>query len=408
MRETAANVTAARDKHRLARALVVGQVAVALVLLIGAGLFVRTLLNYEQKDFGFDQSRLLVFGIDPTRDGYHGQRLVSLYSQLLDRVQALPGVRSASLMEYAPFSGWSNNSGAGVVGLPKPATGGMFRYQVVGPDFFRTMGIPILLGRPIANSDTTDAPKVVVVDEEFVKTFLGKTNPIGQRIYFGTQEPAKAKDTYEIIGVAKSAQLYNVSSTPQAHAYFAYTQFPKSLGPMFFQVRGKGDPLALVSGLRDQVARMDPNLPLIGLETDRGTLLDALAQQRLFARLSSIFGLLALVLATIGLYGTMAYTVSRKTHEIGIRMALGARPGEVVRMFVGQGIRIAAIGIAIGLFASLYLTRLTHKLIFGVSPNDPLTFIAAALFFILVCAAACYTPARRATRVAPVRALRYE
>ena len=409
MRETAANVTAARDKHRLGRALVVGQVAVALVLLIGAGLFVRTLVNYEQKDFGFDQSHLLVFGVDPTRNGYHGDRLVSLYSQLLDRVQALPGVRSATLMEFAPFSGWSNNTDVRVFGLPAPTTGAMLRYQVVGPDFFRTMRIPILLGRPIERSDTAGAPQVAVVDETFVKKFLGHTNPIGQRIYFGNQPPASpGGQTFEIIGVAKPAELTGIDSTSRPHAYFAYAQFPKMLGPMFFQVRASGDPLALVSGLRDQVARMDPNLPLIGLETDRGTLIDALAQQRLFAHLSSIFGLLALVLATIGLYGTMAYTVSRKTHEIGIRMALGARPGEVVRMFVGQGIRLAAFGVAIGLAASLYLTRLTHKLIFGISPNDPLTFIAAAAFFVLVCAAACYVPARRATRVAPVRALHYE
>jgi predicted permease len=406
MRETAANVTAGNDRHRLGRSLVVVQVALSLVLMVGAGLFVRTLMNYENHNFGFNQSHLLSFGVDPTRAGYQGERMMNLYSQLIARVRALPGVRSAAIAEYAPFSGWSNNSSIQIVGAPQMRNS-MLRFQAVGSDFFSTMQIPILLGRGIEESDTAATPNVVVVDETFVKRYLPGVNPIGQKIYFGRQ-PTPA-ETFEIVGVAKPAELTNIHATLRAKAYLAYAQAPPAmLGALFFEVRAQGDPRALVSSLREAVGELDPDIPLMGLSTQSQLLADALTQETLFARLSSFFGTLALILAIIGLYGTMAYTVTRKTHEIGIRMALGATPTGVVGMFVGQGVRLAGIGVGIGLVAAWGVTRLTHSLMFGISATDPLTFAATALLLVFVCAAACYIPARRATRIAPVTALHYE
>jgi predicted permease len=407
MRETAANVTAGRDRHRLGRSLVVVQVALSLVLMIGAGLFVRTLMNYEEHNFGFNQSQLMSFGVDPTRAGYQGERMMNFYSQLLDRVRALPGVHSATITEYAPFSGWSNNSDVAIVGAARKPENSMLRFQVVGPNFFSTMQIPLVLGRGIEASDTAATPKVAVVDETFVKQFLPNENPIGQKFYFGRQPTAL--NTFEIIGVAKPAELTDIHATLRPKAYLDYAQAPPAvLGALFFEVRTAGDPRALISSLRETVGEMDPDMPLMEVSTQSDLLASALTQETLFARLSGFFGILALILAVIGLYGTMAYTVTRKTHEIGIRMALGATPGGVVGMFVGQGVRLAGIGVAVGLVAAWGVTRLAHSLMYGVSATDPLTFAGVALLLVGVCAAACYIPARRATRIAPVTALHYE
>jgi predicted permease len=407
MRETAANLTAGRDRHRLGKGLVVVQVALSLVLMIGAGLFVRTLMNYEDHNFGFDQSHLLTFGVDPTLAGYQGERMMNFYSQLLDRVRSAPGVQSASIIEYAPFMDWSNNTDVAILGEPRPTANSLLRYQAVGPDFLSTMRIPLVLGRDILPSDTAASPKVAVVDENFVRRFLPDQNPIGQKFFLGSS--STAENTFEIVGVAMPAELTNIHSAARPKAYLAYSQVPpKLLGALYFEVRAGGDPRALISSLRDAVAGLDPKIPLINLNTQKELLAGALSQETLFARLSSFFGILALILAIIGLYGTMAYSVTRKTHEIGIRMALGATPGGVVGMFVGQGVRLAGIGVAIGLVAAWGVTRLAHSLMFGVSATDPLTFVGVALLLVAVCATACYIPARRATRIAPVTALHYE
>ncbi|HEV2388854.1 MAG TPA: ABC transporter permease [Candidatus Acidoferrales bacterium] len=408
MKATAASVTVGRDRHRLGRTLVVAQVAASMVLLVGAGLFVRTLVNYQRHNFGFEQDHLLTFGLDPTRDGYAGNRLAGFYAQLLNRVRQLPGTQSATIMEYAPFISWSNNSTIAIFGAPRNPSNPPLRYQTVGPDFFPTLRIPLVLGRGIQASDTAGSAKVAVVDETFVKMFLPRVNPIGQRFYFGGNTPLP-ESSFEIVGVAKPAELTDIHARLRPKAYLAYTQEPPALlGQMYFELRAAGDPRSLIPEVREAVAQLDPNLPLIDLKAQTDQLDQSLTQEKLFARLSSLFGLLAVTLAVIGLYGTLAYAVTRKTHEIGIRMALGAAPDEVCRMVVGQGLRLAGPGVAIGLVAALGLTRLAHSLMFGVSATDPATFAGIALLLAAVAAAASYLPARRAMRVAPVRALRYE
>ena len=406
MKDTAANVSDARDKHRLGKSLIVAQVAASLVLMIGAGLFVRTLVNFEKRDYGFNQQNLLTFGLDPTRAGYHDARLISLYSQLLDRIQDLPGIKSATLMEYAPFLGWSNNNDTAIEGEGSKTISFNVRSQSVGPDFFSTLGIPIIAGRGINRTDTTASPRVAVVDETFAKKFFPGQNPVGHR--FSRGDKFDPKDLVEIIGVAKNAELTDPHAELRPKAYYAYSQVPKSLDMMFFEVRAQGLPSTIISELRDTVRQADPQLPMMNLETQTQETSDALSQEALFARLTSVFGLLALLLAMIGLYGTMAYSVTRKTHEIGIRMALGANPGNVLAMVIRQGITVALIGVAIGVVAALGATRLVSSMMFGVTPYDPLTFLVVAAVLVAVAFLACFIPARRAMKVDPMIALRYE
>jgi predicted permease len=407
MKDNASAVSDPRNKHRLGESLIVAQVAATVVLMIGAGLFVRTLANFESHNFGFDQRNLLTFGLDPTRAGYHDARLLNLYTQLLDRIQALPGVRAATLIEDAPFSGWSSkNSSVSVEGSAQNPSNSEMYWQRVGPDFFSTMGISTVLGRGIQRTDTAASPKVAVVDETFTKRYFPGESPIGHRFSLSSKyDPA---NSYEIVGVARPAELTDVNPGVHPKGYASYAQFPKTLGQMFFEVRAEGPPATIVSELRNAVHQTDASLPLIALKTQAEETSEALSFQRLFARLTTIFGLLALLLAMIGLYGTIAYAVTRKTHEIGIRMAVGAKPSNILGMVLRQGIALTLIGVAFGVVATLGATRLISSMIFGVSPYDPLTFVAVAVILSIVALLACYIPARRAMKVAPMVALRYE
>ena len=404
MKDSATSTTAGREKHRLGNALVVAQVAASVVLLVGAGLFVRTLVNYERQNYGFNQEHLLMFGVDGTRQGYQGEKLINLYSQIQDKLEALPGVSNATALNSSVFGGWSSNT---VISFEGRATKGEnpMRWLRVGPDFFRTLQIPVLLGRGIERSDTLASPRVAVVDENFVKKYFPNENPVGQRFSLGQQ--LDPKSTIEIVGVSKPAELTNVHANPRPKAFLAYAQFPQYLDTMYFELRTVGEPSTVVSEVRGAVSGIDPGLPLMGLKTQTEQRDKALVQERLFARLSGFFGLLALALAIIGLYGTMAYAVARKTHEIGIRMALGANPGDVLRMVIGRGITLAGTGAAIGIVVAYWAARLASSLIFGVTPDDPWTFAGAAAALVLVALMACYIPARRAMRVDPMVALRY-
>ncbi|MGH9781208.1 MAG: ABC transporter permease, partial [Candidatus Acidiferrales bacterium] len=295
MKDSATNISGARDKHSLGKSLIVAQVAASLVLMIGAGLFVRTLVNFENRNFGFNQRNLLTFGLDPTRAGYHNARLIAFYSQLLDRVQALPGVTGATLAEYAPFSGWSNNNSVAIEGAAKRNADSLVRSQAIGPDFFNTMGIPVILGRGITRTDTTASPLVAVVDETFATKFFPGENPVGHR--FSRSSTFDPKNSVEIVGVAKPAELTDVHSDLKPKAYYAYAQFPGRIDMMFYEVRAQGPPGTVISELRDTVRQADPALPLIDLKTQAVETAEALSQERLFARLTSVFGLLALLLA---------------------------------------------------------------------------------------------------------------
>ena len=394
--------------------LVVAQVALAMVVLVGAGLLVRTLANLRSIDVGFDSHNILIFGIDPTLVGYKGAQVDSFYRDLQGRLAVTPGVISASYSMMPLLSNGLMMTSFHWPGTPQDQSSESDVLSV-GPDFFETMHIPFLSGRGFTASDfavsasnngatPTSAPTAVVVNQTFVEKYVGKENPIGK--LFGQAEASEngpASAGYEIVGVVRDAK-YN-SLRREIHAMM-YT--PQSGGGASFELRTAADPQAILPAVREVVARVNTNLPLYDVKTESEQIDRLLFQERLIARLSSFFGLLALVLACVGLYGLLSYEVSRRTREIGIRMALGAEQGSVLKLVLRQGILLATAGAILGAGVALGVTRYLSSMLYDVHPNDPLTMIGMAVLLTGVALAACTIPARRATRLDPMVALRYE
>jgi predicted permease len=280
-------------------------------------------------------------------------------------------------------------------------------WNTVGPSFFKTLGMPMTLGRGIESRDLAPSPKVAVANEAFAREALSGRNPIGHRVRFGTFT-WEDKPEFEIVGVVQDARYASLRKAPVPTIYIPYSQLPSMLVDLTFELRTAGDPLALVPTVRSAVHDLDADLPISDIRTQTQQIAETLMQERLFGRLSSFFGGLAVLLACVGLYGLMAYTVNQRTHEIGIRMALGAERRGLLRLILAQGLKLALIGVAIGVASALALTRFLASLLYRVKPADPLTFIAVSLILISVALLACYTPARRATKVDPLVALRYE
>ena len=395
------------SRLRLGSALVIAQVALSLVLLAGAGLFVRTLVNLEHVNLGFNRSDLLVFTIDPTKSGYKGQRVFHVLESVRERLQQVPGVQAVTLTGSRPLTGWGSDAPISIEGYQAPpGRSHQIEFQSVGPDFCQTMQIRLLLGRCIAERDTANSKKVAVVEQGMARYYFGDSNPIGRRFSFSdTPNPA---DAYEIIGVVENTRYRSLRAADSRTLYISYTQTSWPVGAMNFEVRTAGDPRAFVSGVLDAVHKIDADLALADVKTQTELMAEALSQQRLFALLCSFFGALALLLSSIGLYGLMAYSVSRRIHEIGVRMALGAQKSDVLNMVLGQGAKLMTVGVSIGLMGALGLTRFMSSLLYGVKPTDPLTFIAVSIILIAVALLACYIPARRAAKVDPMVALRYE
>ena len=393
----------------LGKALIVGQIALSLLLLVGAGLFVRTLTNLESVNAGFNQRNLLLFGIDPTQDGYKGQRLADFYQELTRRVEALPGVRSVTMSMHSLIQGGVSINGAFIQGyVPKAGrnSGEIDAYvNQVGPKFFETMGIPLVIGRGIGEGDTEAAPKVAVVNQKFAREFLGSGNPVGRRLGFGDQ---KSSGDLEIVGVVGDAKYADLRGDVPPTVYLPCLQDLHWLGATHFEVRTAGDPTQIAPAVGRVVQGLDRNLALYDVRSQVEQIDRSLFQERLFARLTSFFGLLAALLACIGVYGIMAFAAGKRTREIGIRMALGANRGEILAMVLRETVVLLAIGIVVGIVMSLEASRLISTLLFGLKPTDPLTIAAAALLMVLAAAVAGYVPARRASRVDPMVALRYE
>jgi len=405
--------TAMRGKRGLrwglGRGLVTTQVALSLLLLVGAGLFVRTLTNLEHVNAGFNERNLLLFGIDPTQDGYKGQRLADFYQELARRLQALPGVQSVSFSGVTLVGGGVNIRKTQIQGyVPKSGdeTDGVTAHSNgVGPKFFETLGIPLVLGRAVSEGDTARAPKVGVINEQFARQFLGGGNPIGRRFGFGDRSTS---GDIEIVGVVGDAKYERLRDEVPATIYTPCLQEVESLGPMHFEVRTAGNPMELGSAVRRVAQDMDHNLALYQVRSQVEQINQTLFQERLFSRLSSLFAVLAALLACVGIYGTMAFAVTRRTREIGVRMALGASSGEIAEMILRETLVPVSVGIAIGLVVALAGTRLISGLLYGLKPTDPLSVAVAVLFMGAAAALAGYTPARRAAQVDPMVALRCE
>jgi predicted permease len=390
----------------LGKVLVIGQVALSLLVLVGAGLFLRTLANLENQNLGFNRHNLLVFAIDPTKSGYEGLRVPSLCENVRERLQTVPGVQDVTFSQLALLTGWVNKSPISVEGYQaKPGREMETEWDAVGPDFFQTMGIRLLLGRTIDRRDSASSTKTVVVNEAIARNFFGSANPIGRRISF--DEKFNATNAVEIVGVVENAKYGDLRTDPMV-IYRAFAQTEGTIGSTSFEVRTAGDPTASVPTIRTAVHEVDPNLALTGVKTQTEIMTEALAQERWLAQLSGFFGCLALVLAAIGLYGLMAYSVTRRTREIGIRMAFGARRRQVLRMVLLQSFVLVVGGAVAGLLAGIATTRLIASQLYGLRPTDPLTLGMAALLMFAVAALAAYLPARRATKVDPMVALRYE
>jgi predicted permease len=395
-------------------ALVVAQVALAMVVLVGAGLLVRTLQNLRNVDLGFDAHNILIFGTDPTLAGYKGAQVDSMYRDLQGRLAETPGVKSAS---YSMMPLLSNGLMMTMFHWPGSPEDQSYESDTlaVGPNFFETLHIPFLVGRGFSaadfqlaaanNEDTlTSAPTPVIVNQAFVQRYLGKENTIGKPFGEAAAGPlGAATPGYEIVGVVRDAKYSDLRR--EIHPMM-YT--PQSVGGAAFELRTATDPQALLPAIREVVGQVNKDLPLFNVTTQSQQIDRLLFQERLVARLAGFFGVLALVLACIGFYGLLSYEVSRRTREIGIRIALGAQPERVLKLVLRQGIALALVGAAVGIGVALGVTRYLGSMLFNVRASDPLTMSAVAVLLGLVALAACYIPARRATRVDPMVALRYE
>ena len=402
--------SSALGRSWLSKSLVVVQVSVSVLLLIGAGLLVRTLRNLQHVETGFNANNLLLFNVDPGLLGYKDEKLAALYEQAFSRLEAVPGVQSVTFSRNALLSFSSNTSSVflpGEIGPDGKPIDSEAKVHTVRENFLSTMEIPLLMGRSLSAEDDARAPKVAVVNQAFAKAHFGNESPIGKRFSFGPDN----LNEIEIVGLARDAKYTSQRAEIQPTVYQSWRQRLQRMNTAVFEVRTAGDPLSLVGPIRSAMREVESNLPLSNIRTQVQQADQTLAMERMFAKLLTLFGVIAQLLAAIGLYGVMAYAVSQRTQEIGIRMALGADRRNVLMMIVRQGMTLTVVGIAIGLGGAFvlmkYLESLT-KLLFGVEARDPATFVVIAGLLGAVALLACLVPARRATKVDPLIALRAE
>jgi predicted permease len=392
LKATASSATESRHRALGGRIVLAGQMAVCLVLLMAAGLLLRTLRNYASIDLGMQTEGLVVFGVTPQDQGDGHQ----FYRTLLDRIDQLPGVASASFAWNRPGTGWSNNNDLILDGVGQHVS---LRSNGVGPAFFHTMGIPVLAGRDISASDTKDAQRVAVVNETFVKRFLSRTNPLGHHL--------GDKSAIAIVGVVRDSKYSSVDEEPRPMAYYAQMQ-AESLGNMHVEVRTRGDAASMLPLLRKTIAGLYPNVPLEEPMTQQEQFDKSYAQQRMFAAMGGFFGVLAALLVATGLYGAHSFRVSRRTTEIGIRMALGASRGMVLAMVMREVLWVLVAGLAVGVPLSLLAAKPLGSMLYNVSPFDPRSLEFAIAVMVIVAGCAAWIPARRASSIEPMKALRTE
>ncbi|HEY1985568.1 MAG TPA: ABC transporter permease [Terracidiphilus sp.] len=403
LRTSAAASNTDLGKSRMARLIVALQLTLCVVLLVGAGLLIRTLRNLENTPLGMRVEGLVVFGLKPNvRTVPEG---IAFYQNLMGKLRVLPAVESVTIMASRLGSGWSDNSAMMVDGripdIPNGASDTV-RSNVVGPAFFTTLGVPVLAGRDFADSDTATSPPVGIVNEEFAKRFLPGVNPLGH-----TCGPDKGQFTMTIVGVVKNHKYRSIDEEPIPMAWYMYAQIPV-VEPMHVELRVHGDPLAILPAARKVVQQIDPNLPLVQPITQRAQFEKTIARQILFARLAGFFGLLAIVLVATGLYGALAYRVTRRTAEIGVRMALGAARGQVVWMVLKDSLVLTVIGVVFGVPLAFLVGRALSSSLYGVKPLDAASYLLAVIGVAAVALIASIVPATRAANVDPLKALRTE
>jgi predicted permease len=408
---TALKDTAAQGggrRSRLRSGLVVAQIALSLVLLICAGLVVRTLQQLQTMNPGFEPHNALTLSFDLGLQGYDQARGEQFYQQIVERVQSLPGVRSVAVTSYVPLSLNYNSSSVFVEGQPEErgANAPSVMVAAIGPKYFETMATPLVQGREFTDQDKGKGESVAIVNETFVRRLMpdAKSNvdAVGRRFRFtGSGSPLR-----RIVGVAKNGKYFNISEEPRSFVWTPLAQGYFSTG--ILMVRTVGDPQAMIPAVRNEVHSLDPNLPIFDVKTLTEHMRLALFPARVAATVLGVFGFVALMLAAIGIYGVTSYSVAQRTREIGIRMALGAQLGDVLRLILSHGVKLTVVGVSFGLIGAYLATRAITSVLYGVSATDPLTFIFVSLLLTMVALVACYWPAWRATKVDPLVALRYE
>jgi predicted permease len=389
-----------RGKGLLAKSLIISQVAFSLLLVVAAGLFLRSLVNLTRVDLGFDKQNVLFLHLDESSAGYKEDepRIYALYRQITERVSALPGVHSAGFSSFVFHEG-SWNGSVQVEGAEKPSDVDV-KHNVITPGYFSTLHVPLLAGRDFGPEDTATSQKVAIISERMARTMFPKGNPIGRHYTLGDN------DKTEVVGIAKDVKFGSLQEDPETLDYIPATQHPMCLGD--FVVRYTGDSGSVSSAVRRTIHEIDHTLPITDVTTLDEWVARSITDQRVIAQLSTFFGLLAIFLSAIGIYGLMSYVVSRRTNEIGIRMALGAERTHVRWLVMREVLILVAVGIGIGVPAALLSTRLVASMLFGLHGNDPLSMLAAVLVLLSIAALAGYLPARRASRIDPMVALRYE
>jgi predicted permease len=388
--------------------LVVTEIALSLVLLAGAGLMIKSFLRLRNVNIGIDARNVITATVVLPGAKYRtDEQRATFFKQLTERIRSVPGVQAASLTGTLPLSGSNWGRSLTVEGFPVMSVGTapIIQHTVVTPGYFRTMGITLLAGRDFTDGDVKGAPLVTIIDERLAREYWPNESAVGKRIRFGPPEDNEPWHT--IVGVVSVVRHETMQQDTRKSVYLPHQEVPVT-GVSLVARTSSPDPQDVVGAIRRELAQLDPDLPLSEIATMEKVVAESIWQPRLYAMLFAVFAGGALVLAMIGIYGVMAFLVQTRTHEIGVRMALGATARDVFKLIVGGGMKLTIVGVAVGVSGAIALTRLMHGLLFNTSTTDPLTFIVISLLLSLAAFLACYLPARRAAKVDPLTALRYE
>jgi predicted permease len=400
----APSLTSGMRRLSMRNMLVVAQVALSLTLLISAGLLVRSTRNVQDMNPGFESKKIMLASVDLSVQGYEETKGRAFYKQILENIKALPGVEAASIAGPLPLDAYSNGASLTIEGaIPRYENEHIsVSYSTVGHDYFQAMNTPIVEGRSFSEHDTQNSPRVVVVNETLARRYWPDESPIGKRLRLG----GELNPFLEVIGVARDGKYFLLGEPPTEYLFVPHSQ--NYDGRMTLIARTSGQPESVADAMRQEVANIDGDLPVYGVRTMPMFLDRVLAGPKSLAALAAIFGVVALLMAGVGLYGVMSYTVAQRTREVGIRMALGARANDVLRLVLKEGLILTCVGIGIGLVMAALLSRLVASFLYGISPTDAVTFITIPFGLAFVALLASYLPARRATRVDPMVALRVE